>query len=650
MKSLPQTELDVNVGVDRHSCYLKNHFGRSKSLGVVERLDTDRLQIDFTIRNDSLVHKEESKKIVAKPNKCKIPEDVRFPLCSFKVKSFPDSWNPKCHGGKHRVDLDDRCSVIQYLSEVEAWCPVLPWRHDQDPFKPSVSQSQAKIRTDVSELLQQLADDRYAWMRIRITETWPQWVEAVKELAIRKGISGRKKKKIVLYMGSLEFNFKIFMEAFSGGVLGELSQWSDVMSALYILGHDLVITSDRNDLPNIITPPDSDGCASKVLNDRLDLILTDIIGVAKLGDASGPHQSRYRCKIRILDSFGSDAEFNFDFYKENIPGGRSVWGNLNLLLPQFMTMYPHSPDNSFIGFAVPNKKHLLQTTVTRIRTKALVYGKMPHFWEGKRHYLDIIKKYFHEVHANIGTKNESELREYEVPDYIVNHGIVNITTLLSLFQSSKVFVGLGMPFEGPAALEALANGCFFINPKITSQNPYAEVFIGMPFVQTVDIENQVEVEEAVKNILESKATPHLPYEFTVLGMLERLNAYVEYQDFCRPNDWPPIKELKTAISKDGQSCVFTCLDKGLVCEPTFFPSINTQDALKRAEMPCNLSTIEPRDSILAPSMNTADSTCMLQSETLLFSCRAAKPGVVRVCPCRSYRKEQVALCESCLGS
>ena len=23
-----------------------------------------------------------------------------------------------------------------------------------------------------------------------------------------------------------------------------------------------------------------------------------------------------------------------------------------------------------------------------------------------------------------------------------------------------------MPFEGPAALEALANGCFFINPKV----------------------------------------------------------------------------------------------------------------------------------------------------------------------------------------
>ena len=50
-------------------------------------------------------------------------------------------------------------------------------------------------------------------------------------------------------MGSLEFNFKIFMEAFNGGVLGELSQWSDVMSVLHILGHDLVITSDKKDLP-----------------------------------------------------------------------------------------------------------------------------------------------------------------------------------------------------------------------------------------------------------------------------------------------------------------------------------------------------------------------------------------------------------------
>ena len=49
-------------------------------------------------------------------------------------------------------------------------------------------------------------------------------------------------------MGSIEDNFKFFTEAFTGGCLGELTQWSDLMSAQYILGHDLIITSDYNDL------------------------------------------------------------------------------------------------------------------------------------------------------------------------------------------------------------------------------------------------------------------------------------------------------------------------------------------------------------------------------------------------------------------
>ena len=35
-----------------------------------------------------------------------------------------------------------------------------------------------------------------------------------------------------------------------------------------------------------------------------------------------------------------------------------------------------------------------------------------------------------------------------------------------LFVHLQVFVGLGFPYEGPAPLEAIANGCFFINPKV----------------------------------------------------------------------------------------------------------------------------------------------------------------------------------------
>lgn len=58
--------------------------------------------------------------------------------------------------------------------------------------------SQAKIRTNVSGLLEGLKDERYAWMRLRITETWPQWVEAIKQLAITRDMSRRKRKKVEL--------------------------------------------------------------------------------------------------------------------------------------------------------------------------------------------------------------------------------------------------------------------------------------------------------------------------------------------------------------------------------------------------------------------------------------------------------------------
>ncbi|KAJ7360214.1 Alpha-1,6-mannosylglycoprotein 6-beta-N-acetylglucosaminyltransferase A [Desmophyllum pertusum] len=239
------------------------------------------------------------------------------------------------------------------------------------------------------------------------------------------------------------------------------------------------------------------------MTDGLDIIFTDIHGVNQIAAYSGPDYSRHKCKLRVLDSFGTDAEFNYKHYKEEIPGGRSVWGNLDLQLPQLMTLY--------------------------------------------------LKKHFSEVHATLGGTKEN--RQQYVPEYVIDHGIVNITTLINLLESSKVFVGLGQPFEGPAALEALANGCFFLNPKhvppldrtnanfwagkplsrkITSQNPYAEVFVGKPFVQTVDINNLTEVEEALQEIINTKEEPHLPYEFTHVGMLERVNAYVENQNFCKP--------------------------------------------------------------------------------------------------------------------
>ncbi|XP_068751796.1 alpha-1,6-mannosylglycoprotein 6-beta-N-acetylglucosaminyltransferase A-like isoform X2 [Montipora capricornis] len=610
--------------------------------------------------------------VIAKSKTCEIPSNSAFPLCSLKVETFHDSWNRKCHKEKHGVDPYNICSVLEYLSEVEAWCPVLPWRVDNDPFKP-VNRTEAVIRTDVSELLAKLHDDRYAWnawMRLRISEKWPQWREAVDELVAEQNLFNRKKKKILLYMGSLEATPGFFNNPFTGGCLGELTQWSDLICVLYTLGHDLIITS-RRELPSIVTPPDSKGCPSRTLSDDIDLIFTDIVGANKIIDVSGSHQSRYRCKMRLLDTFGTDAHFNYREYEGDIPGGRTSWGDLDLQLPQFMTLFPHSPDNSFLGFAVPKNPTIKQTeAMQKKKINALVYGKRAPFWKGTTEYINMVKKYFHEVHANIGAENVEELHKNGIPDYVINHGVVNVSTLLGLFANSKLFVGLGFPFEGPAPIEALANGCFFINPKfdppydrvnhpfykgkpmnrkITSQNPYAELLIGEPFVLTVDIKNMTEVEEALKKIASSSVIPHVPYEFTMKGMVERVNAYVEHQDFCKPSIWPPIEELKITMGQNGQSCEFACLNKALVCEPTFFTAINTEETLKGFGVPCDTfsSALLHNERILAPSIKASDNSCQLQNNSMLFSCRGAKPGVWRICPCRSYRKEQTALCESC---
>lgn len=105
----------------------------------------------------------------------------------------------------------------------------------------------------------------------------------------------------------------------------------------------------------------------------------------------------------------------------------------------------------------------------------------------------------------------------------VNHGILTGLEFNKLLQQAKVFLGLGFPLEGPAPLEAIANGAIFIQPKfeppkdrlnykffnekptmrkITSQNPYMERFVGYPYVFTVDINDPDELSKAYEKALQ----------------------------------------------------------------------------------------------------------------------------------------------------
>lgn len=60
--------------------------------------------------------------------------------------------------------------------------------------------------------------------------------------------------QILVHLGLLtkESGFKIAENAFSGGPLGELVQWSDLITTLYLLGHDVRISASLAELKELV--------------------------------------------------------------------------------------------------------------------------------------------------------------------------------------------------------------------------------------------------------------------------------------------------------------------------------------------------------------------------------------------------------------
>lgn len=48
-----------------------------------------------------------------------------------------------------------------------------------------------------------------------------------------------------------------------------------------------------------------------------------------------------------------------------------------------------------------------------------------------------------------------------------------------------------------------------------------------------------------------------------------------------PGAWPPAHSLRAWLAAAGRACTDACLDHGLICEPTFFPFLNSQDAFQK---------------------------------------------------------------------
>ncbi|XP_073230837.1 alpha-1,6-mannosylglycoprotein 6-beta-N-acetylglucosaminyltransferase A-like [Porites lutea] len=629
----------------------KDYSPSQENGGVDQRLE----------KLEQLINTENGKK-----QECEIPHDSLFPFCEDKVSWMRNLWqtNSACYIGQHHVKPENLCSILVYLSEVERFCPVLPWRQS-NASTDTRERKPAEMRFELEKsFIDTLTKLNLRWMRDRITRMWPQWAAAAKQFAEEGTLRKQHRtKKILIFFGTYAYQPNWLNLAYTGAPLGEMVQWSDLLASLYILGHDLTLAVNSTTYKGHLSVPKVRGCAN-TFTPEFDLIYTDYNGMAFMTMDVTPNMSPYLCRIRILDSFGTEAEFNYGAYRGSIPGGRSAWANADLNLRQIFTMFPHSPDNSFLGFVVSDP---IPADAKPLNKKAigLVYGKDADFWAGKREYLDILHKYL-EIHGTFFGVSEEEIKK-NVPDYVITHGILSKPDLEKLLQDTKVFIGLGFPYEGPAPLEAIAQGCIFLNAKfdpphnrinteffklkptlreLTSQHPYAEVFIGEPHVATVDIGNLSLVEDTVKRILNLEVKPYLPLEWTPKGMLERVNAFTEYYNFCEHSErWPPLSEMKLFMGEAGKSCVEVCKMSGLLCEPSYFEDVNSGEQLEQFGVKCG--SVKTEESLLAPCYSTSTKACTLQRFPLLFSCVKKDPEVKRLCPCRDFQSQQVAFCKQC---
>jgi len=611
------------------------------------------------IGNDVDIEKMDLASIAQSDNYCgidfnSIPRDSAFPNCIAKLEWMVRGWKTDSCYANYGVN-GTFCSFYNYLSTIEHHCKSLD---KKDVHETIVFQE------NLDHLFELMSDNptNYQWIKSRISRLFTSWKAALNNLVSRNPeLANRRKLNIVLYLGFLskETGLKFGEKSSNGGPLGELVQWADLIASIYLLGHKISIATELKHFREVTMKPYLSGSACPTSSgESLDLIFTDIMGLRKIKIKLKNFFLANKCRIRLLDSFGTHAEFNnAKYFKEHWTElGRkktNPWGGHGLELQQFLTMYPHTDDNTFLGFVVETFGK--ESTESERENLTLIYGKEKYMWNNTANVLKVINE-FTEVHATVADAGPEFMREHKV----VNHGLLSGKEFHSLLRKVKVFLGLGFPLEGPAPLEAIANGAIFINHKfdppksrltykffedkptlreLGSQSPYMERFVGEPHVITVDVFNQEQLRNAFKKAMSYKVQAYLPIEFSFEGMLERVDVLLTKHNFCAMHPtYPPWMSSKIIIAKGGESCQDACQEHGLICERSFFRRLNVEHTV------ANFTECRrPVPNVAAPY---APGKCVLQKDTSLFSCAShASSDIYRICPCRTFKKGQIVLCD-----
>ncbi|ELW68276.1 Alpha-1,6-mannosylglycoprotein 6-beta-N-acetylglucosaminyltransferase B [Tupaia chinensis] len=211
-------------------------------------------KVDQILRHSLLLHSKVSE---ARRDQCEAPSDPKFPDCSGKVEWMRARWTSDPCYAFFGVDGTE-CSFLIYLSEVEWFCPPLPWRNQTATRmapKP-LPKVQAVFRSNLSHLLELMGSGKESliFMKKRTKRLTAQWALAAQRLAQKLGGHLREQKQILVHIGFLtEESGDVFSpRVLKGGPLGEMVQWADILATLYVLGHGLRVTVSLKELQSHI--------------------------------------------------------------------------------------------------------------------------------------------------------------------------------------------------------------------------------------------------------------------------------------------------------------------------------------------------------------------------------------------------------------
>jgi hypothetical protein len=334
------------------------------------------------------------------------------------------------------------------------------------------------------------------------------------------------------------------------------------------LGYNLTVIHTICDLWEALSPTSGT---------HYDFVITDYDGLGaaeNIGDFPRRH-----CRYFIVDGFGTQPEFN----------------KRNLDLKKVLTPYPFDGSNTPIHLIAEQLPPSLWITPRKFQ--AVIWAKSYRYLQEKVNILREISKHI----PLIGTFGEVHETSEGVIDFITQHGFMNRTSFLQLLSSSVLLIGVGGPLDGPTALEAIAHGCIYLNPRFdppvhaenkptkflyTSQHPFAELYIPPPHTYTVNLHNRTALAEflAILSVNNSRVAPapfihpfHTPANFIAnlrqIFSSESLSRCEHNSTRSPPHRHPNNQVYRSFLEFLQKDCGSSCLPHWTQIKPTATPSI-----------------------------------------------------------------------------